>query len=305
MRINYDFSDLEAFLAVKETGSFHLAADKLNLSQSAITRRIKKLEEALDSQLFERTTRAVKPTLAAKRLQARAEAMLDGARETTHAMRDESATYGYQKNTIVTVGFISSVAATLLPAALHAFRTAGHTARVRLLDGNANEIAEAVAGGEVDFGISSIPMLEPSTSFQALFDDQIVLAMPPSNPLTGQDHIAWRDLIDEDLIVPVRGTGNRLLIDDAMAQSGRPVRWTYEVGRSTTALEMVRAGVGVAVLPQSTASYLVAKSLVLRPVINPSIARPIGILTRTGQRETKTVTAFKHAMVRAAEQSTA
>ena len=186
MRINYDFCDLEAFLAVKEAGSFHLAADKLNLSQSAITRRIKKLEDALDSQLFERTTRAVKPTLAAKRLQARAEAMLDGARETSYAMRDESATYGYQKNAIVTVGFISSIAATLLPAALHGFRAEGHTARVRLLDGNANEVAEAVAGGEVDFGISSIPMLEPSTSFQALFDDQIVLAMLPSHRLVGQ-----------------------------------------------------------------------------------------------------------------------
>mgnify|MGYP001813232112 CR=1 FL=1 len=47
MRINYDFGDLEAFLAVKETGSFHGAAERLNLSQSAITRRIQKLEEAL------------------------------------------------------------------------------------------------------------------------------------------------------------------------------------------------------------------------------------------------------------------
>ena len=208
MRINYDFSDLEAFLAVKETGSFHLAADKLNLSQSAVTRRIKKLEEALDSQLFERTTRAVKPTLAAKRLQARAEAMLDGARETTHAMRDQSATFGYQKSAIVTVGLIPSIAAALLPEALRRFRAAGHTARVRLRDGNANEVAEAVAGGEADFGISSIPMLEPSTTFEVLFDDRIALAMPPSHPLAARDAVAWCDLADEDLIVPVRGTGN-------------------------------------------------------------------------------------------------
>lgn len=302
MRINYDFSDLEAFLTVKETGSFHLAADKLNMSQSAITRRIKKLEEALDSQLFERTTRAIKPTLAAKRLQARAEAILDGARETNHAMRDESTAYGYQKNDIVTVGLISSIAPTLLPAALREFRSAGHDARVRLLDGNANEVAEAVVGGEVDFGISSIPVLEPTTSFEILFDDQIMLAMQPSHRLTGQDEIAWRDLINEDLIVPSRGTGNRLLIDDAMAQSGRPIRWTYEVGRSTTSLEMVRAGVGVAVLPQSTASYTVAKSLVLRPMIDPNIARPIGILSRMGQRETKTVAAFKKAVIQSTQQ---
>ncbi|MDB9810198.1 LysR family transcriptional regulator, partial [Planktomarina temperata] len=166
MRINYDFRDLEAFLAVKETGSFHLAAEKLSLSQSAITRRIKKLEIALDSILFERTTRAVKPTLAAKRLQARAEAILEGVNETTRAMRDESVAFDHQKNAIVTVAVLPSVAAVLLPSALRIFREAGQTARVRIIDGNANEVAEAVVSGEADFGVSSIPMLEPLTTFE-------------------------------------------------------------------------------------------------------------------------------------------
>ena len=297
MRINYDFSDLEAFLAVKETGSFHLAADKLNLSQSAITRRIKKLEEALDSRLFERTTRAVKPTLAAKRLQARAEAMLDGARETTHAMRDESAVFGYQTKAIVTVGIIPSVAAALLPAALRRFRTDGHTARIRLLDGNANEVAEAVAGGGADFGISSLPMLEPTTTFDILFDDRIGLAMPPTHPLVAQESVGWSDLTDEEIIVPVRGTGNRLLIDEAMARSRRPIEWTYEVGRSTTALEMVSDGVGVAILPLTSAYYSVARSVIIRPMIAPGIARPVGLLTRKGQRETKSAMAFKRSIL--------
>lgn len=302
MRINYDFNDLEAFLAVKETGSFHLAADKLNLSQSAITRRIKKLEEALDSQLFERTTRAVKPTLAAKRLQARAEAILDSARETAHAMRDESAVFGYQTNAIVTVGIIPSVAAALLPTVLRRFRAAGHTARIRLLDGNANEVAEAVSGGEADFGISSLPMLEPSTTFEALFDDRIGLAMPPSHRLAAKNAILWSDLAGEELIVPVRGTGNRLLIDEAMAQSRQPIAWTFEVGRSTTALEMVSEGVGVAILPQSTASYAVVRSVIMRPMIDPSIARPVGLLTRTGQRETQTAMSFKRTILETTKQ---
>ena len=98
MGINYDFGDLEAFLAVKETGSFHAAATRLNMSQSAITRRIQKLEDALDSRLYVRTTRAGKPTLAAKRLQARAEALLQDARETTEAMRDDSVAFAHQLN---------------------------------------------------------------------------------------------------------------------------------------------------------------------------------------------------------------
>lgn len=88
MGINYDFTDLEAFLAVNATGPFHLAAEKLALSQSAVTRRVQKLEAALASVLFVRTARQVRPTLAAKRLrlQARAEAKIGDARQTMRAM---------------------------------------------------------------------------------------------------------------------------------------------------------------------------------------------------------------------------
>ena len=77
MRINFDFLDLQSFLAVMDTGSFLSASQKLGLSQSSVTRRIKKLEQTLDVQLFLRTTREVKPTLAAKRLRQRAEFILN------------------------------------------------------------------------------------------------------------------------------------------------------------------------------------------------------------------------------------
>jgi len=296
MRINYDFDDLEAFLAVKETGSFHGAAQQLNLSQSAVTRRIKKLEIALDSLLFERTTRAVKPTLAAKRLHARAEAILDGAQETTRAMRDESAALTHQKNAIVTIAVLPSVVPMLLPNALRNFRAEGHKARVRILDRAANEIAEAVASGEADFGVCSIPMLEPATRFEPLFEDRIVLAMPVDHPLREHCTIEWAELANEDLIVPMRGTGNRLLIDEAMARSRLPMNWTFEVGRSTTALELVSAGVGVALLPMSSVTSGIGRSILTRPVDNPSIARPVGLLARHGQSESPIASALRRAI---------
>lgn len=296
MRINYDFNDLEAFLAVKETGSFNLAAQKLNLSQSAVTRRIQKLETALDSTLFERTTRAVKPTLAAKRLHARAEAMLDNAQETTLAMRDEGVAYAHQKNAIVTIAILPSVAPILLPDALRIFRAAGNAARVRILDRGANEVSEAVAQGEADFGICSIPMLDSATQFEPLFDDEIVLVLPQDNPLTERDQLQWSDLTAQDLIVPSQGTGNRLLIDEAMARLRLPVAWTYEVGRTTTALEMVATGIGVALLPKSSVSSFLGGPVTTRPIGDPSIARPVGLISRVGHRDHRIVMAFKSAV---------
>lgn len=296
MRINYDFSDLEAFLAVKETGSFHAAAERLNLSQSAVTRRVQKLEEVLDSVLFERTTRAVKPTLAAKRLQARAEAMLEEAQETLHAMRDESMAFEYQRGAVITVAAISTVIAKVIGPAIRTFRDQGFTQRIRLIDGAVNDVAEAVTAGDADFGLCSIPTIEPSTVFEPLFDEPIVLALPLGHPLAEKTSLKWTDLAEVSLILPARGTGNRLLIDDAMARARRPLTWTYEVQRSATALDLVRANHGAALLPQSAVQ---TEDVALCRIRAPRIERPVGLLTRAGQKDRRAVIVLKDA-VRAA-----
>lgn len=293
MRINYDFNDLEAFLAVKETRSFHLAAEKLNLSQSAVTRRVQKLEAALDSVLFERTTRAVKPTLAAKRLQARAEAILDDANETALAMRDESVALSHQRGAVVTVATIPTIVTRVLSPALDTFRGAGQKARLRLLDGSANDVAEAVAAGDADFGLCSIPLLEPTTTFEPLFDDIIVLAVPKRHDLDNQTGVIWTDINDMPLILPVRGTGNRLLIDEAMARARMPLHWTYEVGRSTTAIDLVQSGTGMALLPLSAID---PDRVGVCRLATPAISRPIGMLSRIGQTDTPAAIALKQAI---------
>lgn len=296
MRINFDFGDLEAFLAVMETASFNLAAEQLNLSQSAVTRRIQKLEQVLGSTLFERTTRAVKPTLAAKRLQSRAETMLGNAEETTLAMRDESVAFAHQKGALVTIAMIPTLIAPLLLPGLRAMHTDGGTTRIRLMDLSANDVAEAVSQGEADFGICSIGSLEANTHFEPWFDDEIVLAMPKDHSLAAQEEIRWSDLMEEHLILPARGTGNRLLIDDAMAKSRISARWTYEVGRSTTAMEMVGSGAGVALLPRSAARSDFARRLAFKNMSDPVVTRPVGLLKRTGVSLSPLATAVKEAL---------
>lgn len=289
MSINYDFGDLEAFLAVKETGSFHKAADKLNLSQSAITRRIRKLEDALDSQLFVRTTRAVKPTLAAKRLQARAEAMLQDARETSEAMRDESVAFAHQRNALITIAAIPTILGRLVLPALRRFREEGHAARVRILDLATNDVAEAVAEGDADFGVASIPELEATTQFEPLVEERIVVALQEDHPLADCSDIEWASLKELSLILPARGTGNRLLIDEAMARARLQIAWNFEAERTTTSLEMVKKGLGAALVPESAIASTRVKGV---PLKDARLLRSIGILRRTAHVETASVEAL-------------
>ena len=207
MRINFDFTDLETFLAVLETGSFHLASAQLGLSQSSVTRRIQKLEIALDTPLFNRTTRDVKPTLAAKRLKVRAEIILGETKETARALRDESSAYAHQLSHSLTIATVPTVISGLLAPTLKCLQREFPQARYRVLDFAANEVAEAVAEGEADIGICPVPAFEPITNFEFIFEDPLVIALLPEHRLAPKTSLSWADLSEENLILPRRGTG--------------------------------------------------------------------------------------------------
>lgn len=287
MRINFDFTDLEAFLEVLETGSFHLASERLGLSQSSVTRRIQKLEAALDTALFHRTTRKVAPTLAGKRLKVRAEAILSETIETARALRDESSAYAHQLSQSLTIATIPTVVSGLIAPVLKRLHPDYPNARFRVLDFAANEVAEAVASGEANVGICSVPAFEPETNFEFLFDDPLVIALGARHELASRATLTWADLSETNVILPRRGTGNRMLIDDALARTGLPLVWKMEVSRTATALELVSAEVGVAPVPKSAIPDVGVSRLVVKSVISPLVARPIGILKRKGCRDSE------------------
>ncbi|MGX0905299.1 DNA-binding transcriptional LysR family regulator [Roseovarius sp. MBR-79] len=281
MRIKFDFTDLEAFLVLSETGSFVAAADHLGLSQSALTRRIRKLEETFGEQLFDRTTRSVRMTLAAKRLRSRAQGLLDEARETIRELKDETAEFSFQNRAIVTVAAVpSSIARVVIPA-VGLFSAGKNEARVRILDLLANEVAEAVEDGQADFGVSSWAPPDGALLFEPFFEDKVVLALPPDHPLAqSSGPLKWGSLSGQRLILPSQGSGNRALIARALAPEGLSLFWSYEVPRTSTALELVRAGLGVAALPLSAVPVIDGFGLAIRPLMNPVVTRMIGLVYR-------------------------
>ncbi|MGQ2904944.1 MAG: LysR family transcriptional regulator [Neoaquamicrobium sediminum] len=281
MRINFDFADLEAFLILSETGSFVAAAEHLGLSQSALTRRIRKLEEALGAPLFDRTTRSVRMTLAARRLRSRAQGMLDEARETMRELKDDTAEFSFQNRVIVTVAAVPSTIARVLIPAVGLFSAGQNEARVRILDLLANEVVEAVEDGQADFGVSSWAAPDGALLFEPFFEDKVVLVLPPDHPLAQTSGpLKWESLVGQRLILPSQGSGNRALIDRALAPEGLSLFWSYEVPRTSTALELVRAGLGVAALPLSAVPVANGSGIAIRPLVAPAVTRKIGLVYR-------------------------
>ena len=275
MRINFDFGDLEAFLAVAEHGSFRAAAEALSISQSALSRRIQKLEEALGATLLERTTRSVKLTLAARSFRDRAEGMLAEAQEALQAIGDDTARFAFQRNQIVTVAAVPTATRSLLPRAIRAFRGQGFDGRIRINDLSANDVLEAVAAGDADIGVNFIGGQEPGLDFRVLADDPFVLAVPRGGDMDANGAVAWADVDPAHFIAVWKGSGNRMLIDSALAHARETAPWAYEVRHLSTALGLVEAGLGVTAAPASAMPETTHPLLRAPPLLTPVLTRTL------------------------------
>ena len=284
MSINFDFGDLQAFVAVCDTGSFRRAAADLNVSQSALSRRIQKLEDAIGVRLIERTTRSLRLTLVARAFRDRAESILADAEEAARAAGDEAARFEHQRARIVTVAAVPTATHNILPSVIGMFRETHPHVRIRISDMSANDVLDAVAVGEADFGINFVGGDEPGLEFTLLMDDAFVLAVPRDDPLARESEVRWKDVDESRFIAVWKGSGNRMLVDQALARTDAAVRWACEVRHLSTALGLVEAGAGITALPGSAMPAGEHPLLAAVPLVEPRVSRAIGTVRRVGSR---------------------
>ena len=292
MRIRYDFGDLEAFVALSEADSFARAAERLHISQSALSRRIQKLEAALDVALFERTTRSVAATAQGRAFLDYAKALLADADQASRAVGGDRRTAGRMPTAIITVAAVPTATQSLLPRAIRRFRENGQDARLRIKDVNADGVVDAVLAGEADFGVGFLSAREPNLDFQALVDDPFVLVLEKDDPLCASEVVQWVEIDPERFISIWRGSGNRLLIEASLARERITLDWSYEVQHLSTALGLVEAGLGMTALPQSAIPAATHAALATRKLTNPLVVRSIGLARRKRTRLSPAAEAF-------------
>lgn len=276
--INFEILDLRAFLSVVELGSFHRAAEFLNLSQPALSRRIQKLEQSIGAPLLERTTRHVAATAMGSELLPLVQRMLEEFDTSLFAMRD----LGPNRGGLVTIACIPTAAFYFLPKVIKQFKVEYPNIRFRILDLTATEGLKAVARGEAEFGINIVGNSDPDLMFEKLAEDPFVLAARKDHPLALKSEVGWGDLEPYPLITVHRSSGNRTLLDAALARSNMKLRWFYEVTHLSTSLGLVEAGLGISVLPKMATPQEDHPFLVTRPIRKPEISRAIGIVRRRG-----------------------
>jgi DNA-binding transcriptional LysR family regulator len=280
MSINFEALDLRAFVAVVDLEGFHRAAEALNLSQPALSRRIQKLEAAVGAALLERTTRRVALTTVGREFLPLVRRMLDEFDSSLFAMRD----IGRQRRGQISLACVPTAAFYFLPSVIARFNEQYPNIRFRILDLSANEGLESVARGEVEFGINLLGASDPELSFEPLIEDPFVLACRRDHPLAQRDAVAWSDLEGQPLVAVSRTSGNRIMLDAALVRAGVSLSWSYEVTHLSTSLGLVEAGLGISVLPKLATPQGDHPIIVTRPIGNPKVSRTIGVVRRRGGR---------------------
>jgi DNA-binding transcriptional LysR family regulator len=280
MSINFESLDLRAFVAVVDLEGFHRAAEALNLSQPALSRRIQRLEAAVGAALLERTTRRVALTTVGREFLPLVRRMLDEFDSSLFAMRD----VGKQRRGQISLACVPTAAFYFLPSVIARFNEQYPNIRFRILDLSANEGLESVARGEVEFGINLLGASDPELSFEPLIDDPFVLACRRDHPLAKRDLLTWSDLEGQPLVAVSRTSGNRIMLDAALVRAGVNLSWSYEVTHLSTSLGLVEAGLGISVLPKLATPQADHPIIVTRPIQNPEVSRTIGVVRRRGGR---------------------
>jgi DNA-binding transcriptional LysR family regulator len=276
MAMNFDLNDLLAFKAVAELGSFRKAAESVHISQPAFSRRIDKLEQALGVRLLERTTRRVNLTTVGRDFERQLRQILDALDTTLLGIRGVAATRMGE----VTVACVPSAVNYFLSGMIAQYHQRYPKIRVKIIDDSANEVLLAVARGEADFGLNFIGSQENDVEFEPLLEEQFVAACRRDHPLAKKKKVSWVELAQYDYITVGKTSGNRLLLDQALAgQPGQP-HSLYETQHGTTTIGLVEAGLGVAVVPAMAMPSKDHPLLVSVPLVDPVVKRKMGLIRR-------------------------
>ncbi|QBY55826.1 MULTISPECIES: LysR family transcriptional regulator [Cupriavidus] len=276
MTINFNLNDLQAFRAVAELNSFRKAANSLNVSQPAFSRRIDKLEEALGVRLLDRTTRRVSLTTVGRDFDRKVKEILDELDQALLGIRGVTTTRMGE----VTIACVPSTVYYFLPQVISRYHAQYPKIRVKILDASANEVLSAVSRSEADFGIDFVGGQEPDIEFRPLLEERFVAACRRDHPLAQRRQVTWADLAGYDYISVSKASGNRLLLDQALSNvSGLP-QSIYETQHVTTTLGLVEAGLGIAAVPSIAMPGPDHPLLVSVPLTDPVVTRKIGLIRR-------------------------
>jgi DNA-binding transcriptional LysR family regulator len=286
-----DTRQLAAFCAVVERSSFSQAAERLGVTQPAVSLQIRSLEKRLGKQLLDRSGRRVEPTEAGRRLYRSAQRVLAAEEQLLAELTDDAGVLTGR----LELGASTGPGGTVVPLLLCEFQRRHPEVHVALSIFDTQRVIEQVARRELELGVVGASRRQRGVVFEPFFRDEVVLACPREHPLAGKS-VSVNALSEEPLILMQEGAGVRQVIEDELRRVGlrlRDLDVRIELGLQESLRSAIAAGYGVGFISRTAIeAELAAGTVATVRVKGIDPAREISLVRASGRVETRVAQAF-------------
>jgi DNA-binding transcriptional LysR family regulator len=287
-----DTRQLQAFCAVVERRSFSQAAERLGVTQPAVSLQVRALERRLGMRLLDRSGRRVEPTQAGLRLYRGAQRLLQMEEQIVNELADEAE--GELAGTFE-IGASTGPGGVVLARLLCEFALSFPSLHVALSVFDTQTIVERVADRTLELGVVGAAPRHRGVEYEPFFHDTVILACPPGHQFAGRT-ISLDELKTEQLIVMQDGAGVRRMIEDELRKAGlrlRDLDVRIQLGLQESVATAVRAGFGVTFISRSSVENdLAVGTLVEARVEDLELERDILLVRAAGRSESRAARAF-------------
>lgn len=268
---------LRYFLAVAEHLSFTRAAKALHLSQPPLSHQIKRLEDELGGELFQRSSRMVRLTDLGEAFLPRARSIL---LQTDDAAQEIRARTGLEKG-VLRVGASGALAYHLLPLLIEQYRARHPNIDLHIVERRTPQLLAAAERYEIDVALIRLPHDKTKLSITVLRDERLVAALPKSHPLAGETELKLKQLADEPFIlISDRSEPFHDLVIQLCARESFQPNIICSGTEYATACRLVGLGVGVSILAEMASQLHVEPAPAYVRIDDDTANSPIGLLSR-------------------------
>lgn len=301
MGIDLTLRHLRVVLAVADAGGYTPAARELHVAQPSLSRTVQEVEQRIGVPLFERTTRRVSPTLEGEEFLAIARRLVG---EFDTALNHFE---GYLAGTrgAVSVAALPSLAGTMLPPVLAAFRRAHPEVSVTVKDGFSEEVLDLVVRGEVDLAVSVAARVPDSMRLRHIAVDSFAAVLSSDHPLASSEELRWTDLAGHPFVAFERLSSIRSYVDRVLAETDTRIGTLTEARNIGAVAGLVAAGLGITAAPSLVLPMMTFADVVVRPLAEPVVERDICLIHDPRRPMSRAAQELMHLLVSAGEREIA
>jgi LysR family carnitine catabolism transcriptional activator len=274
--VNPTIKQLQAFVHACRFGVLTRAADEMFITQPAVSVLIRQLEESLGMRLFDRTSRSLRPTVAAHEILPTVERMLRDLESVKSSVKELA---GRERGHL-RFAATPSIAASIVPKLIAEYRTLYPNIEVSIDDAAPDRLSAPTLTGDVEFSIGTIGDAPEGLTLQCLARDRLCVICRKDSKLARKRRLTWEDALAYPWIAVKANSGIRNLIDEVLFTLGVRKSVQYEVSYMTTGLSMAQAGLGIAIFPGILLASFPHPDLAARELEAPVVTRDVSLIRR-------------------------